>query len=330
MKKTSFVKMAAIVVGLVMGVCAKAQDVQMVTLQHGDDMQAYYGHTAFQQAMAAAQKGDLITLSGGSFASATIDKVVTIQGAGYVQDVEKYRYRTTMSGELNIEIPNGETGLVIEGVYSDYVKVKGNIDNLIVRKCRFGLLNYQESNSKNCLIDRCRVNDFRPDRHSVNFLVKNSILGRVDDNEADAILLFQNSIITDYKNHYGITAQFRNCISATGFNASGCSAYNCLTQLGFNSSIPQSNVWKLSEAEMRVLFADGSRHSSFDDNSYYKLIDEAAAKYIGTDGTQVGIYGGTTPFTDVPSNPQVVSKEIAAESDANGKLSVKIKVEAQQ
>lgn len=330
--KTRFVKMTAIVAGLVMSVCAKAQDVQMVTLQHGDAMTAYYGHTAFQQAMGAAAKGDLITLSGGSFASATINKVVTIQGAGYVQDIDNNRYCTTFVNDLGIEIPEGESGLVIEGVrFHNSVYAKGTIDNLIFRKCRLGYLNLNDCNSKNCLIDRCRVGAFEPDEHSANLMVKNSVLGRIFSNEADAILLVQNSVVTnnDYENN--LTAQFRNCIIATSFRASGCSAYNCLVSNNYGgfSTATQSNVWTIGSDEMNSLFTNGD-FFDFKDDWDYTLTSEAAAQYLGTDGTQVGIYGGTTPFTDIPSNPQVVSKEIAAESDANGKLSVKIKVEAQQ
>ena len=322
--------MAAIMAGFVMSVCAKAQDVQMVTLQQGESMTAYYGYSAFQQAMEAAAKGDLITLSGGSFASATVNKVVTIQGAGYVQDPDNNRYCTTFDKDFNIELPDGEMGLVIEGVrFNNVVSAKGTIDNLIFRKCRLGYLGF--NNSKNCLIDRCRIESFDPDDHSVNLMVKNSIIGYFGENSADAILLIQNCVISYSGNNGSLTAQFKNCISACSFQASGCSAYNCVVNNNYGgfSTGTQSNVWKLDDNGMKSLFTNGDFFNFRDDWSY-TLTDEAAAQYLGTDGTQVGIYGGTTPFTDVPSNPQVVSKEIAAESDANGKLSVKIRVEAQQ
>jgi len=54
--------------------------------------------------------------------------------------------------------------------------------------------------------------------------------------------------------------------------------------------------------------------------------------YLGTDGTQVGIYGGTKPFKEkcLPTNPQVISKTIAKETDANGNLQINITVKAQE
>lgn len=34
-------------------VCAEAQDIQLVTVQHGSEMQAFYGPDGFKNAMAA-------------------------------------------------------------------------------------------------------------------------------------------------------------------------------------------------------------------------------------------------------------------------------------
>jgi hypothetical protein len=68
---------------------------------------------------------------------------------------------------------------------------------------------------------------------------------------------------------------------------------------------------------------------NYDDLETYELTPEAAATFLGTGGTQVGIYGGETPFTSVPSNPQITSKSIATKSTPEGKLNVSITVEAQ-
>ena len=45
----------------------KAQDVQLATLQKGEDTQIFYGSNAFKEAMAAAEHGNTITLSPGTF-----------------------------------------------------------------------------------------------------------------------------------------------------------------------------------------------------------------------------------------------------------------------
>ena len=51
------------------------------------------------------------------------------------------------------------------------------------------------------------------------------------------------------------------------------------------------------------------------------------ASYLGNDGTVVGVYGGTTPFTLVPAVPTVSSYKINVDA-ANKKLNVNLKVTA--
>ena len=58
----------------------------------------------------------------------------------------------------------------------------------------------------------------------------------------------------------------------------------------------------------------------------FELTETAAATYLGDDGTQVGIYGGTNPFNPTPTNPQV--KKFTVNSTTEGdQLKVKINVE---
>jgi hypothetical protein len=63
----------------------------------------------------------------------------------------------------------------------------------------------------------------------------------------------------------------------------------------------------------------------FDFDSY-KLTDEAAAKYLGTDGTQVGMYGGASPFSPIPNYPRIKKFNVASQPTADGKLDVEIQV----
>ena len=51
------------------------------------------------------------------------------------------------------------------------------------------------------------------------------------------------------------------------------------------------------------------------------------SEYRGTDGTEVGIYGGTTPFTLDPQVAKVTESTFTVDTDAK-KLTVKLKVAA--
>lgn len=58
----------------------------------------------------------------------------------------------------------------------------------------------------------------------------------------------------------------------------------------------------------------------------YHLTDAAAATYLGTDGTQIGIWGGAYPWNETPDYPLVKNLEVKGINE-NGKLQVKINVE---
>ena len=60
-------------------------------------------------------------------------------------------------------------------------------------------------------------------------------------------------------------------------------------------------------------------------NETYELTDEAKATYLGSDGTQVGLYGGMG-FDLVPSTLQITKCEVSPRSTKDGKISVSIEV----
>ena len=66
---------------------------------------------------------------------------------------------------------------------------------------------------------------------------------------------------------------------------------------------------------------------SFTDN--YHLVNPIL--YIGTDNTQVGIYGGAFSWKEgsIPFNPHIQIKQISPTTNNNGLLPVNIRVKAQ-
>ena len=75
-------------------------------------------------------------------------------------------------------------------------------------------------------------------------------------------------------------------------------------------------------------YSETSSDSYIKDSDDFTLTDEAAAQYLGTDGTQVGIYGGNLPYNEEISIPQITKCNVASKSTADGKLSVDIEVKA--
>lgn len=110
-------------------------------------------------------------------------------------------------------------------------------------------------------------------------------------------------------------------------------ANNCLSNIydTFNSSSGEDNVTVTNDMSLifKTLCPPENIYPNVVTRNYnetFELTEEAAATYLGDDGKQVGIYGGTDPFNPTPTNPQV--KKFIVNSNANnGKLSVKINVE---
>jgi hypothetical protein len=52
---------------------------------------------------------------------------------------------------------------------------------------------------------------------------------------------------------------------------------------------------------------------------------------LGTDGNQVGIYGGVFPYKElaIPVNPNIISKTISPQTNASGELNIQVQVKAQ-
>ena len=325
-------------------VCAKAQDIQLVTVQHGSEMQAFYGPDGFKSAMAAAQKGDVISLSGGNFNSATIDKAVTIQGAGYVQDVKNNRYKTLFIGDVNINLPEGESGLFIEGIctYNNF-NIQGNVSSMSIARCLMTNNVEVKSESNNLTFLHCRMNYLRLTGVSHSALVKNCAIQEFygsSSNAEDGVVencaifrcensvisfVFRNSILSYYYQGYNYA------IMAVSTSVHNSYYYNLInTRGGFvNNALQEGNFGDNSGSSI-----SGFLNKYFgDSNANYQsalTLTEEGKKIKGQDGTEVGIHGGSMPFTDVPSTPQITQKTVTPQSDANGKLAVKFVIEAQK
>lgn len=324
--KTNLTKIAAVAAVFAMSFYANAQDVQMVTLQHGDQMSAYYGANAFYDAMANAQQGDLISLSAGNFGGANIKSAVTIQGAGYIQDPENGRYRTVITGNINISVPEDQSGLCIEGLYCDNnLYFTTNAKNFEIKK---SYINYIYLYNDNIVLNNGQFNQnyirSLSLRGSKNILVNKCVVWDLSSNNESTISI-KNCYIHNGSGCYGT---YENNIIY--YHNSNSAYYNNVHYNSIGSAVASNNYHLGLDSNFFNIFTDSNKADEFSIDYDYRLTSSAAAQYLGTDNTQVGLYGTDKPFTNVPTNPQITSKEVAKETDANGKLLVKFTVEAQQ
>lgn len=242
---------------------------------------------------------------------------------------------------MTFKISEGAEGrLIIEGLcFKNDVLFQGKIVNPLFEKTIF-----QEKLStdyQDVLVTPTYIHCFakKGASYGTNNTFINCVLGEV--NCADGYYnTYENCVVITGGSEawYIVRNQtFKNCIlvSTTTYKTyaldSSCPAFNCLAI--YNAALTSSNsifdsVGNNTNTEIRD---NGSSvfktyAGTFTDNETFELKDEAASTYLGHDGTQVGIYGGTAPFDPTPSNPQVTKFEVDS-STANGKLTVKINVE---
>ena len=100
--------------------------------------------------------------------------------------------------------------------------------------------------------------------------------------------------------------------------------YNIFDNMG-NATNSYLEEGKPISETIKSVFKTYNGTDGFSFNELYELTDEAKTKYIGTDGTQVGLHGGMG-FDLVPSTLQITKCEVAPRSTTDGKLSVSIEV----
>ncbi|MBC8594749.1 hypothetical protein H8744_16185 [Oscillospiraceae bacterium N12] len=357
--KKEFTTLMLILIGLT-GV--KAQDVQLVTLQKGEETQVFYGADAFIEAMAAADHGNTITLTAGTFNATNITKAVTIYGAGYETNVDKEKlaeepekYPTRINGNFDIALDSIEgrpaEGLYIEGIYSNKtITVQNKLVAASFIKCRFGFFKFGNvsdggTKSEDCSFIHCRIADrfFPGESKSMSIInsIINAFLGTY--NERSTIMI-QNNIIIGLadkleggvlKNNIIGDVYFQDLENFTGDYYHSLSNYPVYTNIAtfhnlfgnkraLDSVITKDGNW-IDTNWATILFGE-SGIKEYSDTYSYQLTEEAKKTYLGTDGTEIGIYGGETPFSPILTIPRIIKKEIAPKTE-NGKLKVNIKVE---
>ncbi len=325
---------------------------QLATLFQNGDVKTFYGINALREAHSSAKHGDVITLSSGTFNSVNITKAITLRGAGMQYDSIAKVEPTIIVGDFLLDIKNDSTlqgnSLTMEGIYHNYnIKLNKSVYNAQFVKCRFYSIGYLASTGiansdcslRNTTFINCLISYHLCAYNFASITCVNSYIRDPDQNSSGteakiANFEFQNSVIyqsnSDYNPSY---STYKNCII---IGVSGCKipstsgAYNCI---GLNNSYMFYDMYNNSNtyvANASSVFKTWSATYGIGNFLYenLELTDVAKNKYLGTDGTQVGIYGGSIPFVARPSNPQITKLNVASKSTADGKLSVDIEVKA--
>ena len=301
------------------------------TLESGDKLNAYYGIDAFKEAYEAAQDGDRIALSAGTYnvPSDNITKSISITGVGAYEESANTAFKSlTVSG----------TDIRIEGVkFTDALNVSGS-RNLIVTRCWVERL-ASSNNYYNILFDQTVIKDVDALDRAESFTFKNSTIYKFSRmNDKSKMGYITNCVIYWwYYYGYGYNQPYaiyrNNLIGHNPYNENTSYAkasapsefYNNVT-FSINSTYPSLAV----VFEANCINEDnqvGLYSELFGGEESYPAYPKNAPN--GDDGTPVGPLGGTG-FSPYPAVPRIVSRTIDGSTDDEGKINVRIEVKAEK
>lgn len=325
MKKTT--QLFVICIVLLTPLTLNAQSV--FVLQNGSRALFY---TNMSDVMSNYQNGDTLYLPpkpiDGNF---TFNKKVTIIGAGYHPDTAAVTGISKVTGY--IEFSPGSKGASITGVRTEghiYLHdsiisvIRCSMANLYIQNntkpmsqiyigdCEIrGAIDGSNSGVTNSLIERCVVyGNISGGDKTNNLMIKNCVLLYNNNYFLDGVasMIVQNSIILNtYSYVFNGTTDitFKNNLFVRG----------AFSPVNFSMS---GNLFSIPEVDIFVNKANGDYHIK-------PTLTQAFT--LATDGKQVGIYGTDYPFLVPTYAPRFISID-NAEKIVNGKLSVKMKVEA--
>ena len=339
-------KLILSMIALVSSVAGYAQVTEQLTatLQSGETTKVFYGNDGLKSAIAEAADNDIITLSSGVFNNpGNIGKGVKIYGSGFEDDPATGVKLTRIEGGLNLQ--NEEKlvdGFSIEGAWINGDINAGNnndnatvLTNLKVVKCRFVSIIFRAESSQIILRQNYISRDVTQSANPkvTGLMIQNCYINGTinrDFNSESGIAVDHCILAYNYSTYYGAISYhgpwyYTNTILRT-YIAEGGVCYNCIGLQGYiercgtYANCYYDNNWG-------VLFGDEQ-----DNLDYLKGTEPRsftiAETYLGTDGTVVGLHGGTYGWDKIPSTPRIISSTIASKVDADGKLKVNIKAEA--
>ena len=346
MKKILFAVLSAVMPLLAM---AQTTDAQMATLQHGDKTTVFYGEKAFVNAYnAAADSADIITLSSGKFnVPNRISKSISVYGAGFENDTITGAIATVLNSTLYLQ--NGDSvnedgvtikgskkidGCHFEGLDTDFYFYNNDnipISNITIAKCKSEYINNNDNKLpfENIKISQCRILKLSGTNNLwTNLLISNCHVNHISIENTSNTLHIDHSILIDINNRdYRLkNATITNSIIYCSLDKSCTSKNNIFVG---NISIGTDNVGGTNWTGIgnAGIWAEEGNDGTYSEDKTFEL--KYPNKYIGTDGTQVGLHGGEYPWNKIPSTPRLMESNIDLKTSAEGILKVSIKVEAQ-
>lgn len=295
---------------------------QFATLSRNDSIiGTFYGSGALGAAYNAAIDSDIVTLSAGHFNSSVFDpwhyiqKTITIRGTGYDTASTVEVLPTYLDNAFGINRP-----ILLEGVYCTST-VDIRTSNIRFNKCRFNQI-YGGSNSQ-CIFTNCLISSW-DGQYTTQTVFTNCVILNSYNNSYD---IYNNCIIgispelTNYKEiHNSIT--FSNDTTGIG------NATNVYNTIGIRTQDSAQFYTNRAGRNNQTFHSFSSIFKTFNgtytEGETFELQDNIANTLLGSDSTQIGIYGGALPFNNRVTDPRIIGHSVDLHSNANGQINVYI------
>lgn len=290
-----------------LAVGANAANDGKAILHHDKKPTAIYDADKLSDALSAAVAGDTIYLSAGTFPTFTLEKAITIKGAGT---------NTKISNGVIIDIPGSPTltSSLLEAVeVNGAITVKSDMTNFLIKMVKTYDLQFANQQNTNALVDRCYLDKFTITSTMTDFYVRNSYIW----NLTSTSLKFNK-------------CNFINCRIQGDWNKAAGRFINCeLLRIGNDYLTIKSSILSYTLVYSYFIGVDPSSYLEkvhYDANRDWLSVDDRLNKgYICKDGSVVGVEGGKTPYSLTPSGPKETSSTVKV-SDSEKKLNVSITV----
>ena len=339
-------------------IAAISQPQQLIAVDHIAGGSEFF--TRLDSAIVHAANKDNIYLPGITMSIGTqiINKRVQIYGSGINPDSALTSGRTILTGNL-IFVTGADSGF-IQGITIDgNITFGTNIDNqnvgyFSISRRMFNYLtlsfNGVSATSSNFLIRECIIRQGARGGYS-QAVFNNNVFeqqltyftGAIFSNNIFLVYdtplqsnitntTFSNNvfIISCLVSYYGGTNNnfFNNLIQGGLIRFSNPNTGQCENNYSLNGN--GSIVGNIENVPANLIFQNQSGNFFVFQQNYH-LVPASPGKNAGTDGTDVGIYGGPLPFKDgsLPVNPHYRLRMVSGTTTAAGQLPVHFKVAAQ-
>ena len=307
---------------LICYVAADAQTVGVAVLSHNNGNTMFYGNTALQQAVDAATEGDVITLSPGTFDGLNefSKSGLTIIGSGMDEGLSQ-----TILKDFTMRANNNEEKFIKITLKNLYIWYAGQYRHgnyeLYFDKCHFNSeldCHTDDDETKVIEISNCIVGN-KCNFTNCNLKAYNCVLGGVNlEGNGARERILTNCVILGTPGGIG---SIRNSIiidRSVSALPNSVRATNCKAIVA-----NKGDYFRLQAFTNEDFYKD---FQAFVEGSFYELLPELAGTWVDEHGSQIGIYGGSKPFSVLPDAPRFTKFDVPAKTDADGHLKVEIEV----